>query len=115
VAFTDEKEVDGAFLKLARMLLEGGNYPAIATHDPELIAETKRFATDRGLDQRAFEFQFLYGVRRDLQMSLAKEGYPVRIYVPFGEDWFPYFMRRLAERPENVAFVLRSLFREQQP
>lgn len=113
IAFQDEAEIDTEFLKLMRLLLPGGTYPAIATHDPEVIEETRRFAESKGLGRDAFEFQFLYGIRRDLQASLVQAGYPVRIYVPFGEDWFPYFMRRLGERPENVAFVLRSLFREQ--
>lgn len=112
IAFQHERDIDEAFLKLMRLLLSAGVYPAIATHDPELIAETKRVASSHGLARGAFEFQLLYGIRRDVQVSLVAEGYPVRVYVPYGSDWFPYFMRRLAERPENVTFVLRNLFRE---
>jgi proline dehydrogenase len=112
IAFQDETEVHEEFLRLMRILLAEGLYPAIATHDPEALDETKRFAASRGLARGAFEFQLLYGIRRDLQTSLAAEGYPVRIYVPYGDEWFPYFMRRLAERPENVSFVLRGILGE---
>jgi proline dehydrogenase len=112
VAFQSDADVDAAFLKLMRRLITKGVYPAIATHDPELIEETQRFAAGKNLGKDAFEFQFLYGIRRDLQLALVKAGHQVRVYVPFGEDWFPYFMRRLAERPENVSFVVRNLFRE---
>jgi proline dehydrogenase len=112
VAFQEEAEVHAEFLRLMRILLAEGTYPAIATHDPEAIEETKRFATSRGLAAGAFEFQLLYGIRRDLQASLAAQGYPVRIYVPYGDEWFPYFMRRLAERPENVSFVIRGILGE---
>lgn len=111
IAFQEEAEVEAEFLRLMRLLLAGGTYPAIATHDPAAIEETKRAATALQLPATAFEFQLLYGIRRDLQASLHAEGYPVRIYVPFGEEWFPYFMRRLAERPENVSFVLRHFFK----
>jgi proline dehydrogenase len=96
-----------------QVLLREGTYPAIATHDPDLIAATRQFATEQGIERSSFEFQMLYGIRRDLQRTLAGEGYPFRVYVPFGTDWFPYFMRRLGERPANVGFVLRSLAREQ--
>lgn len=109
VAFQDKAQVDAAFVELMRELLDHGHFPAIATHDPAMIAETKRYAAEKGYPPDRFEFQMLYGVRRDLQMSLVKEGYGVRVYVPFGRQWFPYFMRRLGERPANVAFVLRSL------
>jgi proline dehydrogenase len=95
-----------------KALLTEGHYPAIATHDPAMLDVTCRFATDKGIGTDQFEFQMLYGIRRDLQVSLLKRGYRVRIYIPFGRQWFPYFMRRLGERPANVAFVLRSLMRE---
>ena len=95
-----------------QVLLTQSPYPAIATHDPAMIAQTKAFAASNGIDKSAFEFQMLYGIRRDLQRALVAEGYPFRVYVSFGTDWFPYFMRRLGERPANVGFVLRSLVRE---
>jgi proline dehydrogenase len=95
-----------------QLLLDESTYPAIATHDPVMIDATKAYATRKGYAKDRFEFQMLYGIRRDLQTALAREGYPMRIYVPFGQQWYPYFMRRLGERPANVAFVLKSLFRE---
>jgi proline dehydrogenase len=104
--------VDTAFLDIMRLLLTEGVMPAIATHDTDMIEGTKAFAAERGIAKDAYEFQMLYGVRRDLQAALAGEGYQVRIYVPFGREWFPYFMRRLGERPANVGFVLRSLLAE---
>jgi proline dehydrogenase len=94
------------------LLLERGTYPAIATHDEALIADARAFATERKIARDRFEFQMLYGIRRDLQTMLVAEGYRVRIYLPFGRQWFPYFMRRLGERPANVAFVLRAILRE---
>ncbi len=112
VAYQKKSEVDEAFVRLMRTLLDHGHYPAIATHDPAMIDATKAYAAERGYAKDRFEFQMLYGIRRDLQASLAAEGYRMRIYVPFGRQWFPYFMRRLGERPANVGFVLRSLFRE---
>ena len=112
VAFQLKAEVDAAFVELMRTLLRHGAYPAIATHDPEMIAATTSFASEQQLPKDRFEFQMLYGIRRDLQASLSREGYPFRVYVPFGKEWFPYFMRRLGERPANVGFVVRSLFRE---
>jgi len=112
VAYQKKKDVDAAFVHLMRLLLDEGTYPAIATHDPEMIDATKAYASHQGYAKDRFEFQMLYGIRRDLQTSLAAEGYPMRIYVPFGEQWFPYFMRRLGERPANVRFVLKSLLRE---
>ena len=112
VAYQQKAEVDEAFMSLMRLLLSDGVSPAIATHDPVLIDATKQFARSRGLRSDAFEFQMLYGIRRDLQTTLAGEGYKVRIYVPFGKEWFPYFMRRLGERPANVSFVVKSLLRE---
>jgi proline dehydrogenase len=112
VAFQHKPEVDAAYLSLMKLLLSEGVYPAIATHDPALIDSAKAFARDRGLGPDKFEFQMLYGVRRDLQGALAAEGYRVRVYVPFGKEWFAYFMRRLGERPANVGFVVKSLLRE---
>lgn len=112
VAHQRKADVDAAFLRQMRTLLVDGHYPAIATHDPDLIAATRRFAAERGIAADRFEFQMLYGIRRDLQASLAGQGYRMRIYIPFGREWFPYFMRRLGERPANVAFVVRSLLRE---
>ena len=112
VAVQLKAEVDAAFLSLMRLLVSEGVSPAIATHDPALLDATKQFALSRGLRPDQFEFQMLYGIRRDLQAALAAEGYRVRVYVPFGKEWFAYFMRRLGERPANVQFVLRSLLRE---
>ena len=112
VAFQQKAEVDAAFVELTHLLLQKGTYPAIATQDPVMIAATKTFAEQHGIARTAFEFQMLYGIRRDLQASLAGEGYPFRVYVPFGTEWFPYFMRRLGERPANVGFVLRGLLRD---
>jgi proline dehydrogenase len=109
VAYQLKSEVDDAFTDLMRLLLDHGTYPAIATHDPNMIDATKAYAKSKGYPNDRFEFQMLYGIRRDLQMSLVKEGYRVRVYVPFGKQWYPYFMRRLGERPANVAFVLRNL------
>jgi proline dehydrogenase len=96
-------------------LFREGVYPAIATHDAGLIEEAKRRAARLGLRRDQFEFQVLFGIRRDLQASLAAEGYRVRIYIPFGTEWFPYFMRRLGERPANVLFLIRGLMQEQRP
>ena len=112
VAFQKKFEVDDAFRRLSQVLLESGNYPAIATHDEALIAATRTFATGRNIGRDRFEFQMLYGIRRDLQTTLVGDGYRMRIYLPFGQQWFPYFMRRLGERPANVGFVLRALVRE---
>jgi proline dehydrogenase len=112
VAYPDKKDVDANYLKCMRELMLKGNYPGIATHDPAIIAEAKRFAKEQGITPDRYEFQMLYGVRRDLQESLVKEGYRVRCYVPFGTQWYPYLMRRLAERPANVAFITGSVVRE---
>jgi proline dehydrogenase len=112
VAFQQKSEVDAAFIELMRMLLRNGTYPAIATHDPAMIAATTAFAAAQQIPKDRFEFQMLYGIRRDLQASLSRDGYPFRVYVPFGKEWFPYFMRRLGERPANVGFIVRSLLRE---
>jgi proline dehydrogenase len=112
VAFPRKADVDAAFARLADRLLRGGAYPALATHDERLIDHVCRTAETAGIGTDRFEFQMLYGIRRDIQARLRRGGYRVRVYVPFGEEWYPYFMRRLAERPANVGFVLRSLVRE---
>ena len=112
IAFQSKAEVDAAFVRIMKMLLSGGTYPAIATHDPSMIDQTRAFASEHGIDSSRYEFQMLYGIRRDLQTSLLREGYKVRVYVPFGREWFPYFMRRLGERPANIAFVVRGVLRE---
>jgi proline dehydrogenase len=112
VAHQLKSDVDAAYLRMATTLLEHGTFPALATHDPDIIDAAKRLAVERGVAKDRFEFQMLYGIRRDLQSSLVAENFGMRVYVPFGRQWFPYFMRRLGERPANVAFVLRSLTRE---
>lgn len=112
VAYQARSDVDAAYLRLAQRLLTEGNYPAIATHDERILTDVKRFAAERGIAKDSYEFQMLYGVRRDLQKALRNEGFRMRVYVPFGREWFPYFMRRLGERPANVAFVIRSLLAE---
>jgi proline dehydrogenase len=112
VAFPDKKDVDAAYVREMQALMTDGNYPGLATHDETIIAEAKRFATERGIDASRFEFQMLYGVRRDLQEQLVREGYNMRVYVPFGTQWYPYLMRRLAERPANLAFMTGNLIKE---
>jgi proline dehydrogenase len=109
LALQRRREVDAAFVRLMERLLEAGRYPAIATHDPALVRATQGFALRMGIDPARWEFQMLYGVRREAQATLAREGYGMRIYVPFGADWYPYFARRIAERPANMLFVLRQL------
>jgi len=109
VAYQKKSEVDAGFIELMRLLLDEGSYPAIATHDTNMIDATKAYARSKGYANDRFEFQMLYGIRRDLQTALVKEGYRVRVYVPFGKQWYPYFMRRLGERPANVAFVLKGI------
>ena len=111
VAFPKKKDVDANYVRLMQMLLASGFYHGIATHDPAMIAATIRFAAAKQISKDDFEFQMLYGVRTDLQRRLVKDGYRLRIYIPYGRDWFPYFMRRLAERPANVAFFARNLLR----
>jgi len=111
VAYQDKADVDLNFLVLARRLLAGGNYPGIATHDERMIQGTLEFVRDQKISPDRFEFQMLYGVRRDLQKRLVAEGWRVRVYVPFGEAWYPYFMRRLAERPANVLFIAKTLLK----
>jgi proline dehydrogenase len=112
VAYQRKADVDAAYLRLARTLLIEGTSPAIATHDPVMVNATRQFAAERGVTADRYEFQMLYGIRRDLQAALLAEGARIRIYVPFGREWFPYFMRRLGERPANVAFVARALLRD---
>jgi proline dehydrogenase len=112
VAYQQKSDVDAAYVRLAKRLLTEGTYPAIATHDEVILNEVKRFAAARSVPHDAYEFQMLYGIRRDLQNALRDGGHRVRVYVPFGREWFPYFMRRLGERPANVGFVVRSLFAE---
>lgn len=108
-AFPKKSEVDANFLRLARMLLDGAVPTAIATHDEAIIEGTRAYVAERGIGRGAFEFQMLYGVRRDYQARLVEKGYGMRIYVPYGGEWYPYFMRRMAERPANLLFVLRAL------
>jgi proline dehydrogenase len=112
VAFPSKREVDANYVRCMEQLLLRGNGPAIATHDVRIIEHAKAFARDRGIPAERFEFQLLYGVRRDLQQALRRQGYRVRVYVPFGTQWYPYLMRRLAERPANVAFLLGNVVRE---
>lgn len=111
VAFARKADVDANYVRLTQMLLPSGFYHGIATHDPKMIGSVIRVAADSRVSKEDFEFQMLYGVRTDLQRRLVKDGYRVRIYIPYGKDWFPYFMRRLAERPANVAFFVRNFFR----
>jgi len=112
VAFPEKKDVDANYVRCMQTLMLHGNYPGIATHDEAIIAEAKRFATEQRISTDRFEFQMLYGVRRDLQERLVREGYNMRVYVPFGTQWYPYLMRRLAERPANVAFITGNVMRE---
>jgi len=112
VAYPDKKDVDATYVRCMHELMLKGNYPGIATHDEAIIKEAKRFAKENDIAPSRFEFQMLYGVRRDLQDKLLREGYRMRVYVPFGTQWYPYLMRRLAERPANVAFLTGSVFKE---
>ena len=111
LAFPRKQDVDRNYVRLMQMLLSSGHYHAIATHDPQMVAATKEFARTRGLGPDRFEFQMLYGIRRRLQRQLLREGFRVRVYVPYGRQWYAYFMRRLAERPANLLFLLRNLLR----
>jgi len=111
-AFPKKADVDRNYIELMKLLLDRGTYPAIATHDEKIIEAAKAYAASRSIPRDRFEFQMLYGIRRDLQRKLIAEGYRLRLYVPFGEAWYPYYMRRMAERPANVLFILRNLFRE---
>jgi proline dehydrogenase len=113
VAYQYKADVDAAFIRLMRVLLDSGTYPALGTHDQTLLEATEKYAAKRGITKDRFEFQMLYGIRRDLQASLVKKGYRMRVYVPFGRKWFPYFMRRLGERPANLGFVIRAILKEE--
>src|ERR671914_1017439 len=112
VAYPDKRQVDENYVRAMRALMLNGNYPGLATHDRRIINEAKRYAQEQRISPDRFEFQMLYGVRRDLQERLLHEGYPMRVYVPFGTQWYPYLMRRLAERPANVAFITGNVVRE---
>jgi proline dehydrogenase len=112
IAWHDRGAIGRSFLEIVRILLEADAYPAIATHDPEMVRGALALVREHGIAPDRYEFQMLYGIRRDLQQRLIERGHRVRIYVPYGTEWYPYFMRRLAERPANVAFVVRSLFGE---
>jgi proline dehydrogenase len=112
VAYPEKKDVDTSYIRCMHALMQYGNYPGIATHDEAIIKEAKRFAREHQIAPNRFEFQMLYGVRRDLQDQLVREGYRMRVYVPFGTQWYPYLMRRLAERPANLAFLTGSVFKE---
>ena len=112
VAFQPKSEVDASYVRLMKMLLKSGIYHGLATHDENMIREAQGFAIRENIARDAFEFQMLYGIRRDLQQSLVREGWKMRVYVPFGAEWYPYLMRRLAERPANALFVAKNLFRK---
>jgi proline dehydrogenase len=111
VAYPEKQKVDENYVQVMQLLLSSGIYHGIATHDPRMIDATKEFAQREGVSKDAFEFQMLYGIRRDLQEQLARDGYGMRVYVPYGKHWYPYFMRRLAERPANIWFVLKNLWK----
>jgi len=113
VAYQNKSDVDAAYDRMMKTLLASGHSPAIATHDPAMIDAARRCVHETHVARDSFEFQMLYGIRRDLQTMLVNEGYRVRVYVPFGREWFPYFMRRLGERPANVSFVIRGIVGEQ--
>ena len=112
IAFPKKADVDANYLKLARVLLKSGVYHGLATHDEKIIEHMKQFARAENIPSTAYEFQMLHGVRRDLQQKLVRDGYALRVYVPFGTEWYPYFMRRLAERPANVFFIAKNMFRQ---
>jgi proline dehydrogenase len=111
IAYQAKSEVDENFMRVTRVLLQSGVYHGIATHDPNMVAQTVRFAKEQNIGADRFEFQMLHGIRRDLQEQLVREGWRVRVYIPFGTEWYPYLMRRLAERPANVLFIAKNLFR----
>ena len=112
IAFENKADVDANYVKLAKILLKSGIYHGLATHDPNMIREAQVFATQEKIARESFEFQMLYGIRRDLQQSLVRDGWRMRVYVPFGTEWYPYFMRRLGERPANVFFIARNMLRK---
>jgi proline dehydrogenase len=111
IAMQEKRDVDHSYVQLMMMLLSRGNYPAIATHDEAIINATCKYARDHGISKEAFEFQMLYGIRRDLQEKLVGQGYNMRIYIPYGSQWYPYLMRRMAERPANLVFVMSNALR----
>ena len=115
VAFPDKADVDRSYVQLMERLLTAGKYPGIATHDETIIGHARRFIRERGIGPERYEFQMLYGVRRDLQERLRQAGHHLRVYIPFGTQWYPYLMRRLAERPANIAFLLGNVIRESMP
>jgi proline dehydrogenase len=112
VAYPDKSDVDAHYERLMTALLTEGKYPGIATHDEIMIEKAKQFATANGIARDSFEFQMLYGIRRDLQSALVRDGWRIRVYIPFGTQWYPYLMRRLAERPANIVFILGNLVKE---
>jgi proline dehydrogenase len=112
IAFQQKSEVDANYVKLMKILMKSGIYHGLATHDEKIINQAKAFATKNRISRDAFEFQMLYGIRRDLQQALVREGWRMRVYIPFGAEWYPYLMRRLAERPANALFIARNLFRK---
>src|SRR5271167_3670571 len=112
IAFPKKADVDANYVKLAKTLLKSGIYHGLATHDEAIIEQMKQFAKAENIPSSAYEFQMLHGVRRDLQQKLVREGYGMRVYIPFGTEWYPYFMRRLAERPANVLFIAKNMFRQ---
>lgn len=111
IAFPLKSEVDANYVKLMKILMKSGIYHGLATHDESIIVQAQAFAIREKISRDSFEFQMLYGIRRDLQRKLARDGWRVRIYIPFGSEWYPYFMRRLGERPANVLFIARNLLR----
>ena len=111
IAFLKKSEVDANYVKLMKILMESGIYHGLATHDEKIINQAKAYATKKRISRDAFEFQMLYGIRRDLQQALVTEGWRMRVYIPFGAEWYPYLMRRLAERPANALFIAKNLFR----
>lgn len=110
-AMRSKRDVDANYVRLMKILMERGVYPGIATHDEKIIAEAHRFARERGIQAERYEFQMLYGIRRDLARRFVRDGYRIRLYVPYGVAWYPYFMRRLAERPANLVFLMRNLLK----
>jgi proline dehydrogenase len=112
IAFQKKSEVDASYVKLMKTLMKSGVFHGLATHDEAIIREAKAFATRENIPRKAFEFQMLHGIRRDLQQGLVKDGWGVRVYIPFGTEWYPYFMRRLAERPANVLFIAKNILRQ---
>jgi proline dehydrogenase len=112
IAFQKKSEVDASYVKLMKILMKSGVFHGLATHDEAIIKEAKAFATRENIPRNAFEFQMLHGIRRDLQQALVKDGWGMRVYIPFGTEWYPYYMRRLAERPANVLFIVKNILRK---